>query len=151
MGGAASWQLPQMQGEGHEYSRFRLTDQGVEDMEYMSLRNMGEPETLTDFINFASQTYPASHYGLVLWNHGAGPVEGYGSDSNFDGDSLTLSELRQAVSTSFRGQEGFDFVSFDACLMGGIETAACLDGMADYVIASPELGPGLWLADGIWG
>lgn len=141
MGGAASWQLPQMQGEGHEYSRFRLTDQGVEDMEYMSLRNMGEPETLTDFINFASQTYPASHYGLVLWNHGAGPVEGYGSDSNFDGDSLTLSELRQAVSTSFRGQEGFDFVSFDACLMGGIETAACLDGMADYVIASPELEP----------
>ena len=63
---------------------------------------MGDPDTLTDFINYASQTFPARHYGLVLWNHGAGPIGGYGSDSYFEGDSLLLPELRQAVSTSVR-------------------------------------------------
>ena len=35
-------------------------------------KNMGDPTTLTDFVNWAITNYPASHYVLVLWNHGGG-------------------------------------------------------------------------------
>lgn len=34
--------------------------------------NTGDPKSLTDFIAWACQTYPANRYGLVLWNHGSG-------------------------------------------------------------------------------
>ena len=34
--------------------------------------NMGSPEALVDFVNWAKQTYPAERYCLVLWDHGGG-------------------------------------------------------------------------------
>ena len=34
--------------------------------------NMGDPAVLEDFITWATTTYPARHYMLVLWNHGSG-------------------------------------------------------------------------------
>ena len=64
-------------------------------MESMEIRNMGDADTLTDFINYGVRSYPANHYGLILWNHGGGPVGGYGSDSHFDGDGLSLEEIRE--------------------------------------------------------
>lgn len=35
-------------------------------------KNMGDPATLTEFVNWGKATYPADHYALVLWNHGGG-------------------------------------------------------------------------------
>ena len=44
--------------------------------------NMGDPKVLEDFVTWATTTYPARHYLLVLWNHGAG-----WDDANlFEGD-----------------------------------------------------------------
>lgn len=34
--------------------------------------NMGDPKVLEDFVTWGVATYPADHYLLVLWNHGAG-------------------------------------------------------------------------------
>ncbi|MDZ7290475.1 MAG: clostripain-related cysteine peptidase [candidate division KSB1 bacterium] len=34
--------------------------------------NMGDPQALIDFINWARQNFPAQHYCLVLWDHGGG-------------------------------------------------------------------------------
>lgn len=34
--------------------------------------NTGDPQALLDFILWATHTYPAQHYALVLWNHGSG-------------------------------------------------------------------------------
>lgn len=138
-GGSTRWELEEM--DGVSYARFVLTEDGVSAMEPMEIRNMGEADTLTDFINYGVQSYPASHYGLILWNHGGGPVGGYGSDSHFDGDGLSLEEIREAADHSVMADSAFDFVAFDACLMGSVEIAGCLEGKADYVIASPELEP----------
>ena len=66
---------------------------------------------------------------------------GYGSDSHFDGDGLSLEEIRAALDHSVMADKAFDFVAFDACLMGSVEIADCLEGRAGYVIASPELEP----------
>lgn len=34
--------------------------------------NTGDPAALLDFITWAVAAYPAQHYALILWNHGAG-------------------------------------------------------------------------------
>jgi hypothetical protein len=34
--------------------------------------NTGDPQVLIDFVTWACTAYPADHYALVLWNHGAG-------------------------------------------------------------------------------
>ncbi|MEW6681018.1 MAG: S8 family serine peptidase, partial [bacterium] len=34
--------------------------------------NMGDPDTLKNFINWAKSSYPAENYALVLWDHGSG-------------------------------------------------------------------------------
>jgi hypothetical protein len=34
--------------------------------------NMGDPKVLEEFVTWGVTTYPADHYLLVLWNHGAG-------------------------------------------------------------------------------
>jgi len=34
--------------------------------------NCGDPKVLADFIKWSVKNYPAQHYLLVLWNHGAG-------------------------------------------------------------------------------
>lgn len=138
-GGSTRWELDEM--DGVPYARFPLTGDGISSMESMEIRNMGDADTLTDFINYGVRSYPANHYGLILWNHGGGPVGGYGSDSHFDGDGLSLEEIREALGHSVMADSAFDFVAFDACLMGSAETAGWLDGYADYVIASPELEP----------
>lgn len=34
--------------------------------------NTGDPATLIDFVTWATETYPARQYALILWNHGTG-------------------------------------------------------------------------------
>ena len=86
--------------------------------------NMGIPRTLSEFINYCTTYYPARHYGLIFWDHGAGPVWGYGYDELFDNDGLLLGEFRSAMDNTQFGQDHkLDWVGFDACLMGCIENA----------------------------
>ena len=105
--------------------------------------DMGTPQTLSDFINFCTDSYPAEHYGLILWNHGAGPLWGYGSDELFGNDSLLLQELRAAMEETVFGKgRKLDWVGFDACLMGSIENADLWKDYAGYLVGSEELESG---------
>ena len=105
--------------------------------------DMGAAGTLAEFINYCTTNYPARHYGLVLWDHGAGPLWGYGSDELFGNDSLLLEELQGAMEqTPFTGDKKLDFVGFDACLMGSIESAKLWKDYAQYMVGSEELESG---------
>ena len=84
--------------------------------------------------------YAAEHYGLVLWNHGAGQIEGFGRDNNFEAASLPLESIKDAMEASVM-KTPFDFISLDACLMGNLELVSLLRDRADYLIASEELEP----------
>lgn len=61
---------------------------------------MGNPNTLVDFINYAYKNYKAEKYSLILWDHGGGPIYGYGYDEYNKLDSLTLIELKDALEHS---------------------------------------------------
>lgn len=137
-GGSGQWQYEAM--EDKEYGRFCLTKEGVKRDQKLEKRNMGSADTLADFINYGTQSYPAEHYGLVLWNHGAGQIRGFGSDSNFESASLPLNDLKKAMDTSAMNKP-FDFISLDACLMGNLELVSVLKEKTEYLVASEELEP----------
>ena len=102
---------------------------------------MTDSSTLRGYIRWCEKTFPASRYGLILWDHGGGSVSGYGYDEKFASTgSMSLSGVDQALTDA--GVK-FDFVGFDACLMATAETALMLTEHADYLIASEETEPGV--------
>lgn len=54
---------------------------------------MGEPENLTRFLSYAAQNYPADRFGLILWDHGNGPLIGYGMDKQYGNDSKARGQI----------------------------------------------------------
>ena len=112
---------------------------------------MTDPSVLSGYIRWCAQNYPASRYGLILWDHGGGSVSGYGYDEKFaQSGSMSLAGIDTALRSA--GVQ-FDFVGFDACLMATAETALTVARYADYLIASEETEPGVgwyytdWLTD----
>ena len=116
---------------------------------------MSEASTLEAFINFCAENYPAEKYDLILWDHGGGPVDGFGSDEHYEyesgksyvmhfdsiADALAHNKVTDTDSDG-KPDSKFDFVDFDACLMGSIELTLGLADYADYYIASADTEPG---------
>ncbi len=104
--------------------------------------NMGDGDVLSDFLRWGAKNYPAAKNGLVLWNHGGGSVSGVCFDERTD-DSLSLREIDAALyNTRSVMTDDYEFIGFDACLMGSIEAASILASHSRYMIASEELEPG---------
>jgi len=136
-GGATAWES-ELTGTDNACRRFVVKGEKTELLEDLEIVNMSEPASLTDFINFAAEKYPADRFGLILWDHGAGTLMGYGIDENFEDVMLEIGELKQAISDSGKH---FYFIGFDACLMSTVEVAAALEECADYLVASEETEP----------
>ncbi|MCI9169608.1 MAG: peptidase C11 [Lawsonibacter sp.] len=103
--------------------------------------SMTDPSVLSQYIQWCAQKYPASRYGLILWDHGGGSVSGYGYDEKFaSAGSMSLAGVDSALKAA---DVKFDFIGFDACLMATAETALTLTQHADYLIASEETEPGV--------
>ena len=82
--------------------------------ETLPLQSMSDPGTLSDFIRWSAERYPAKKYALVLWDHGGGAKNGLFVDELFNGDILYLYELNDALAN---GGTQFECVIIDACLM----------------------------------
>jgi hypothetical protein len=116
--------------------------------------NMGDPQTVVDFVNWGITAYPAKHYALIFWDHGAS-WPGIASDDTSDGDMLTLPELAGALEQiqEDTGVEKLDLIGFDACLMGQIDVLQAVAPYGKVAIGSADLEPGegwawnAWLAD----
>lgn len=139
-GGSPKWHNDNVTEEEHYI--LELTKEGFENRSSMPISSMGEASTLTDFLDYAYKNYPAKEYALVMWDHGNGPVIGYGKDMLYGDDSLTLLEMRQALSRSpFSSENKLSFVGFDACLMASAELATVWSEYAAYLVASQETEP----------
>ncbi len=105
--------------------------------------NMGSPAALTGFIKWAATTYPADHYALVVWDHGAGwkkstLFKGAVQDETSD-SFMSLPDLAGAVRNA---GVHLDVINFDACLMAMYEVAYEFLELADYMVFSEEVEPG---------
>lgn len=136
-GGAKKWNNSVVSAKTNQ--RYRVTSRGLEILDRdVGKRSMVDPSTLVDFIKFCAKNYPANRYMLIFWDHGGGSISGYGYDQNNKG-TMTLDKINSALKN---GGVQFDFVGFDACLMGTLETAVVTEPYADYLIASEEAEPG---------
>ena len=122
-----------------ESERFVIENGDMTLLQSPGSMNMTDADTLSDFIRFSAESYPADRYELILWDHGGGTMTGFGYDELYEDTSLTLSSLSTAL---YNGGVQFDFIGFDACLMATAEVAYALDPYADYLIASEESEPG---------
>ncbi len=137
-GGCKKWSTSQISGstnQRHIIQNGRLTT--VE--KRLGQRDMTEGDTLTDFIEYCAEEYPANRNILILWDHGAGSIDGWGSDEYNYYDTLTIDELGEAL---YNAGVTFDFIGFDACLMSTMEVACVLYDFADYMIASEDYESG---------
>lgn len=112
--------------------------------------DMGNPQTLVEFIEEGKEFYPAKKYALVLWNHGNGWREELKavSKDRSSGNSIGVAggELQEAFSEIKKVLEKeIDLVVFDACAMGITEVAYELRKYAEVMIASESL----FVAEGI--
>lgn len=138
-GGTKKWQNSVISNKTNQ--RYLVTEEGLVPLETdLGKASMVKPDTLSDFIQYSHENYPADRYMLVLWDHGGGSLTGYGYDEYFPGDHMTLDEIDRALKD---GGTTFDWIGFDACLMATVETALVLEPYADYMIASEELEPGI--------
>jgi hypothetical protein len=95
--------------------------------------DMGNPSTLEHFIEWGTATYPATHYALVMSDHGAGYI-GFGDGA----EVLEMSEIRTALSNA---GVHFDLIGFDCCVTGMAEVAYDVRQWSNVFVASEAETP----------
>lgn len=136
-----------------------LNNLGSELLMDLGEKNMGDANTLTDFLTWAIKTYPADKHILIMSDHGMGWPGGW-SDPNpaqrdrstsaslvsaMKDDIIYLNELEAALNNTIQatGIKKFDLIGLDACLMSQMEVYTALAPYARYAVASEETEPGL--------
>ena len=140
-GGTSTWNSESISNE--KIQRFVVENGDITPVYEGDNDSMGDPSTLESFLTWGVQTYPADNMGVILWDHGNGSIYGVCFDELHENDGLTLRELDSALlSTQQYMTEKFEFIGFDACLMGNVEAANILANYANYMYGSEELEPG---------
>lgn len=97
-------------------------------------RNMGDKQTLIDFVTWTKANYPADHYALYFWGHGWNWHPGYVMEDDTSNDTLDMHEIKAALPAI-----GFiDMVGFDGCNMASIEVQYLWRGYATALAHSQE-------------
>lgn len=102
-------------------------------------KNMGDGDTLRDFLVWGIQEYPAQKYMVILTDHGA-HWRGILYDDTSNGDLLELDEIEYAFSAAMteRGDK-IDLVLFNACNAACIEMAYQISPYVEYMVACESI------------
>ncbi|MBR4905979.1 MAG: hypothetical protein IKZ44_03915 [Clostridia bacterium] len=128
--------------------RYRVTESGLKLLDgTLPQLDTTIPSTLSDFIRWGAETCPADRYILLLWDHGGGPVYGFGYDEFQPYTAtLTIDEMQTALSD---GGVYFDMIGMDCCLMSSLEVCCALYDYCDYTLLSEDFEPGCgWSHEG---
>ena len=142
-GGANQWQNSVVSSNAVE--RFIYTSDGLERIATLDDADMGNVNTLADFVRFGKENYTADHRVFVFWDHGGGSAVGICLDER-TGNMLSLNDVRAAFTAAYEPSAEnppFELIGFDACLMATYDTVNTLDGLARYVTGSEEVEPGI--------
>ena len=139
-GGCKQWQIRDISSSVNQIYQIKNGKMARLEAD-MGNKAMTDPATLTEFIKYCAQNFPANRNELIFWDHGGGSVTGYGYDEKkAQSGSMTLAGISKALRDS---NMKFDFVGFDACLMATAETALMMNNYADYLVSSEETEPGI--------
>ena len=152
-GGAAVWQNDLM--DPAKIQRWLYNSEGLQLVDEQETTNMGDAQTLYDFLYYANENFPADKVAVTFWNHGGGSVTGAAFDEIHGLDSLDLAEMYQAFDAVWPADTenpALELVGFDTCLMATVDVAAVFQNFAKYLVASEEVEPGNgWLYSGWFG
>lgn len=129
--------------------------------------DMGNIETLENFVLWARKTYPYyKHHALILWDHGNGLWSNYcyspnesttnrslcndeesGEINESIDNILYIAEISEMLEKYYNGENKLDFLGFDACYMGMYEMLYQFRNCAKYIAASPTQEYGGWNYD----
>lgn len=142
IGGAKKWHMSEI--DENENAIFEIEDDELKKVKSYKLKPMNNKNTLTEFIDYTYENYDSKKYSLILWDHGGGPIWGYGKDENDKSGSLmSIKDIDEALNNSeLIKNEKLEFLGFDACLMSSIEIANAYKEEAEYLIAAAEIEPG---------
>lgn len=123
--------------------RFVLENGELQKVDERPNANMGDAGTLSEFLIWGVQHYPAERMGVILWDHGSGSINGVCFDEQYEYDSLGVTEMAAAFDRVYDSMtDRFEFIGFDACLMSTLEVANQMVPYARYFYASEEYEPG---------
>jgi len=117
----------------------QVTSAGVVKLADYGEPDMGNPETLQQFLSWGVKAFPADHYAVVIWSHGGGWK--YIVKDETSGTRMSIAGLDSAmnsVAAELGPKRKFDITIFDACLMSLVEVADQLTHATDYVVASEQ-------------
>ena len=141
-GGAKTWQNNVVDAD--ILQRYVYDSEGLTLVDELPPASMGDAVTLTDFLRYCKQNYPAEKTAVLFWNHGGGSVSGAAFDERYGYDSLTLDEMQTAFGRVWEADENnppLELVGFDTCLMATVDVAGTFAGTARYLVASEEVEP----------
>ena len=142
-GGSKSWRAEEAVGVDiaeTRLQRWSWDKNGFTLLDEEELASMAKHTTLSDFIQWGAEYYPAEKYMLNLWDHGGGSARGLIVDELHDDAIMSLDGLSRALKN---GGVHFNLVMTDTCLMASLETAQAIAPYADYLVASEEVLPSL--------
>jgi hypothetical protein len=94
--------------------------------------DMGDSQTLQNFLEYGKTNYPATRYMLAMYDHGYGWKGACVDNTN---NLLTMNEMKQALTNT----NGADILCFTApCLMGALESVYELKDCVDVYVGSEE-------------
>ena len=141
-GGAKTWQNNVVDAD--VLQRYVYDSEGLTLVDELPPASMGDAATLTDFLRYCKQNYPAEKTAVLFWNHGGGSVSGAAFDERYGYDALTLDEMQTAFGRVWEADENnppLELVGFDTCLMATVDVAGTFAGTAHYLVASEEVEP----------
>lgn len=141
-GGAKTWQNNVVDAD--ILQRYVYDSEGLTLVDELPPASMGDAATLTDFLRYCKQNYPAEKTAVLFWNHGGGSVSGAAFDERYSYDSLTLDEIQTAFGRVWEADENnppLELVGFDTCLMATVDVAGTFANTAHYLVASEEVEP----------
>jgi hypothetical protein len=98
----------------------------------------GAPRSLSDFLQFVKQKYPAEHYFLIIATHGSGFTMP-GIDEHPPG-ALWIEELGKALKDA---NMKIDVLFTHSCLSGMVERGYEVSDYVNILVASEEIFPGI--------
>ena len=131
---------------GNDSHAYHVVKHGVEETSLSEINatweneiDMGDGETLKDFMVWATTEYPAKRKILVIWDHGSG----WKKVAEDQGSHLTVPEIRQSIEDyrQITGDPPLTLIGFDACLMGMFEIAYELKDQAEMIHGSEAYEP----------
>src|SRR5690606_33078778 len=105
--------------------------------------NTGDPDSLSEFVAWGVQNYPANRYALLLWVQG-GNWAALGSDGSHEGDALAAPDLAGALQRGLEqtDRSRLDLIGFDVPFSSRVQIYDAVHPFATVAVATPEVVSG---------